>query len=234
MKKKGPFQKGLPNFPSLYPPDIWADKLDTETAIINQAIRRRRIRQPHSTSNMKPLPGAENLLSFSERTTQLYFQYQTSAWSRGSFVLSSKDYPTLFLYLILTLEKTNQTEYLKPKNMSTAIINQAIRRSRIRQSHSASNMKSLPGAEGLLSFWERTTQLSFFISSWRWRRQTRQSISNKIICQLPLLIKQSGEVELDNPILLQHGTFAWRSSCAVSSLTIQSPNCHYQPSNLEK
>ena len=99
------------------------------TAIINQAIRRRRIRQPHSTSNIKPLRGAEGLLFFCP--------------------LSSKDYPTLFLYLILTLEKTNQTEYLKPNNMSTAIINQAIRRSRIRQSHSASNMKSLPGAEGL-------------------------------------------------------------------------------------
>ena len=98
------------------------------TAIINQAIRRRRIRQPHSTSNIKPLHGAEGLLSFCP--------------------LSSKDYPTLFLYLILTLEKTNQTEYLKPNNLSTAFIDQAIRRSRIGHPNPTSNKKHLPGAEG--------------------------------------------------------------------------------------
>ncbi len=39
---------------------------------------------------MKPLPGAE-----------------------GQMVLFTKDYPTLFLYLILTFEQTNWIQYLK-------------------------------------------------------------------------------------------------------------------------
>ena len=52
------------------------------TAIIDQAMRRSRIRH-----------------------------------SRGSIALSRKDYPTLFLYHILTFEQTNQTQYLKLNNL---------------------------------------------------------------------------------------------------------------------
>ena len=129
-------------------------------------MRRSRIRQPHPTSNINTLPEAEGLLSFLDKTTQL------------------------FLYLILMLEQMNQTQYLKPNNLSTLIIGQAMRRSRIRQPHPTSKIKPLPGAEGILSFPEKTTQLSFFIASWRWSRQTRQTISNRIIYQLLLLIKQ--------------------------------------------
>ena len=128
-------------------------------------MRRSRIRQPHPTSNINTLPEAEGLLSFLDKTTQL------------------------FLYLILMLEQMNQTQYLKPNNLSTLIIDQAMRRTRI-QPHPTSKIKPLPGTEGLLSFPEKTTQLSFFIASWLWSRQTRQSISNPIIYQLLLLIKQ--------------------------------------------
>ncbi len=105
--------------------------------IIDQAIWRSRIRQTHPPTNIKPQTGEE------------------SPFVNSPFVHFNKDYPSLFLYLILTFEKTNQTLYLKPNNLSTAIIDQAVRRSGIRQPHPNSNMKLLPGALGLLSFQER-------------------------------------------------------------------------------
>ena len=64
-----------------------------------------------------------------------------------SFFLFKKDYPTLFLYLILTFEKTNQTQYLKSNYLSTVIIDQAIWRSRIRQPHPPTNIKPQSGEE---------------------------------------------------------------------------------------
>ena len=79
------------------------------TVIIDQAMMRSRIRQPHPTSKIKPMPGAEGLLSFPDKTTQL------------------------FLYLILTLEQMNQTQYLKPNNLSTLIIGQATKPDRVSQ-----------------------------------------------------------------------------------------------------
>ena len=42
-----------------------------------------------------------------------------------------KDYLPLFLYCILVLEQTNQTQYHKLNNLSTANINQAMWKSRI-------------------------------------------------------------------------------------------------------
>ena len=81
------------------------------------------------------------------------------------------------------------------------MIDKEIKRSRIRHHHTASNIESFPGAMGLLSFPKSTTQLSFFISSWHLSRRTIHSIFNDIY-QLSLLIKQSGEVESDIPIIL--------------------------------
>ena len=94
------------------------------TAIIDKAIRRSRIRRLHRTSNINTLPGAEGQLPFPERT------------------------PDPFFYLILTFEQTNQTPYLKPIHLSTAIFYQAILRSRIRKPHLSTNIKPQTGEEG--------------------------------------------------------------------------------------
>ena len=65
-------------------------------------------------------------------------------------------------------------------------------------------------------------------------------ISNHPITQLSLSTQQSGEVFVLCDLWISHHPTViikpaiWRSSCAVWSLTIPSPNCHYQASNLEK
>ena len=67
-------------------------------------------------------------------------------------------------------------------------------------------MKSFPGAESLLSF-HRKDYSTFFISFWQLSRQTRHSMPNQIIYQVPLLIKQWEEEESDNTTLAYNA--AW-------------------------
>ena len=93
------------------------------SAIIDQAMRRSRIRQHNIGLIMQP-----------DMQTSIY-QRSLLIKQRGeveSDTTTLADHPTPFLYLFLTLEKTNQTQYLKPNNLSSAIIDQAKRRNRIR------------------------------------------------------------------------------------------------------
>ena len=108
----------------------------------------------------------------------------------------------LFVYLILKFEKTNQTRYLKTNNLST-IIDQAIWSSRKRQPHPPTNIKPQPEVEGPFV-------LSTYVQKGPPNRQTRHPISNSMIYQLLLLIKQSREVELTTLSSYQYKTSAWR------------------------